>query len=130
MGRSRFVQPDIVRLNLSDGDYIDIKKELNAGESRRVFARLVKDMRAGEKISLEPEQVGLTKIAEYLVGWSFTDQQGRPVEVSEGAIQNLDMDSYVEIREAIDAHEVTVEAERAARKNARAGIPTSAGISA
>jgi len=126
MGRNRFVQPDIVRLDLSDGDFIDIKKELNAGENRRVFARLVKDMRAGEKITLEPEQVGLTKIVEYLIGWSFTDQKGQPVEVSEGAIQNLDQESYTEIVAAIDKHEEQIEAERAAKKREMAGTPTSA----
>jgi hypothetical protein len=130
MGRNRFVTPDIVRLPLSDGDFIDIKKELNAGENRRVFARLVKDMHAGEKIQLEPEQVGLTKVVEYLIGWSFTDGNGKPVDVSEGAIQNLDQDTFTEITKAIDAHEEKMDAERTARKNGTAGILTSAEISA
>jgi hypothetical protein len=129
MGRNRFVQPDIVRLNLSDGDYIDIKKELNAGETRRVFGRLVKDMRAGEAVMLEPEQVGLTKISEYVVGWSFTDADGRPVDVSEGANNNLDQETYKEIADAIDAHEAKITAEREARKNATTGTRSSEAIS-
>jgi hypothetical protein len=128
--RNRFVQPDIVRLDLSDGDFIDIKKELNAGENRRVFARLVKDMRAGEKITLEPEQVGLTKLVEYLVGWSFTDGTGKPVELSEGAIQSLDQETYAEIVAAIDQHETKIEAERADRKKKTTGMHPSEAISA
>jgi hypothetical protein len=130
MGRNRFVQPDIVRLTLSDGDYIDIKKELNAGETRRVFGRMVKDMRAGESAMLDPEQVGLTRIVEYLVGWSFTDGEGRPVDLSEGAINNLDQDTYREIADAIKAHEEKIDAEREARKNGKAGTRPSEAISA
>jgi len=129
MGRNRFVQPDTVRLDLSDGDYIDIKKELNAGENRRVFGRLVKDMRAGEAITLEPEQVGLTKIVEYLIGWSFTDGDGRSVDLSEGAINNLDQDTYREISDAIDSHEAKVISERLSRKNGKAGTLPSEAIS-
>jgi hypothetical protein len=130
MGRNRFVQPDIVRLTLSDGDYIDIKKELNAGETRRVFARLVKDMEAGEKVKLEPEKVGLTKLQEYLVAWSFVDNDGRPVDLTEGAIDNLDQDTYREIADAIEAHETKITAEREARKNTQAGTQPSEAISA
>jgi hypothetical protein len=79
---------------------------------------------------LEPEQVGLTKIVEYLVGWSFTDGEGRPVDLSEGAINNLDQDTYREISEAIDAHEATITAEREARKNGKVGTRPSEAISA
>jgi len=113
----------------ADGAWIDIKKELNAGETRRVFGRLVKDMRAGEAVMLEPEQVGLTKISEYVVGWSFTDAAGRPVDVSEGAINNLDQETYKEIADAIDAHETKMQAEKDARKNYQTGTLTSEAIS-
>lgn len=130
MGRTnRFVKPDIVRLSLSDGDYIDIKRELNAGEQRRVFGRMVKDMPAGEVASLDPEKVGLTKLQEYLIGWSFTDADGKPVDLTEGAIDNLDLETYGEIRKAIDNHESALDAERTARKNEKDGTGTSAPIS-
>jgi hypothetical protein len=124
-----FVQPDIVRITLSDGKYIDIKKELTAYEYRSVFAGLVKDMRAGEKITLDPEKVGITKVMAYLLGWSFTNK-GQPVEISEGAVNNLHRDIYAEISKAIDTHEEQIEAEREARKNEKAGTPPSAAISA
>ncbi len=115
--RCRFVQPDVVRLTLSDGDYIDVKKELNAGEQRRVFSRLVKTMHFSEKPEVDPEQVGLSKVVEYLVGWSFADVSGKPVPVSEAALGNLDGETYGEIVKAIDAHDDAVTAERDARKN-------------
>lgn len=128
MARNRFVRPQTVRLELSDGDWIEVKKELNAGEHRRVFGRLVKDMRAGERAQLDPEQVGLTKVVEYLVAWSLEDN-GKPVEITEGAINSLDAQTFGEIVKAIDEHEARVDAEIEARKNAtdgeKASSPTS-----
>jgi hypothetical protein len=106
---------------LSEGDFIDVKRELTAGEQRMVFSGLVRDMQYGEKIRLVPEQVGLTKLLAYLVGWSFVDADGKPVPVSETAINALDSETYAEMVAVIDAHEVGVEEARAIRKNALAG---------
>lgn len=117
--RSRFVPQDVVRLPLSGGDWIDVKKELNAGEARRVFTKLVKTMHAGEKTELDPEQVGKTKLAEYIVGWSLVDDQDRSVPFSTAALDNLDQDTYTEIMKAVDAHDEAVEKAREERKNDR-----------
>lgn len=128
--RNRFVQPDTIRIDLSDGDFIIIKKELNAGEQRRVFSDFVKEARSGEAFQLDPEKVGLTKILGYLVGWSFVDAEGKPVEVSEGAVKALDIASFREVKDAIDTHDDQIEKDREARKNAMAGTLPSAAISA
>lgn len=117
--RCRFVQPEIVRLSLSDGDFIDVKKELTAGEQRRMFAAMMRDMTPGEKVTLNPELVGRTKLTAYVVGWSFVDAEGKPVPVSDSAIDNLDTDSYAEMVKAIDAHEAAQEAEKG--KNVQSG---------
>lgn len=117
MSRCRFVQPELTRLSLSQGDFIDVKKQLNAGEQRRVFGRMVRDMTPGEKVTLDPEQVGRTKLVEYIVGWSFTGADGQPVPFSESALDNLNTETYAELIKAIDAHETAQEAER---KNAQA----------
>ena len=116
MARSRFVVPDVVRLPLSDGDWIDVKKELNAGEQRRVFTNLVKTMQAGEKPELNPEQVGKTKILEYVVAWSFgTGAQA----FSASALDAIDPDSYAEIMAAVDTHDEAADKARTERKNGR-----------
>ncbi len=119
MGRCRFVQPNLKRLELSDGEWVDVKQELNAGESRRVFARLVKTMHFNEKAEIDPEQVGLSKVVEFIVGWSLTDADGRPVPVSEAAISNMDGETYAEIVAAIDKHEEAGDKAREERKNAK-----------
>jgi hypothetical protein len=121
----RFVHPEVVRLPLSDGDWIEVKKELNAGESRNVFTKLVKSMKAGESAELDPAKVGITRILEYLVAWSFTDASGKAVPVSEAAVNNLRPDAYREVMAAIDAHDKAIEEAQEAEKNAPAGSSTS-----
>jgi hypothetical protein len=129
MGRCRFVQPGIVRLALSDSEWIDVKQELTAGEQRRVMAGYVKEMQAGVRTTLDPELVGKTRLQEYIVGWSFVDFDGKPEPFSASALDHLDMDTYREIDDAIDAHEMQIAARREARKNGPDGGKTSPAIS-
>ena len=114
--RCRFVTPEIVRVPLSDGDFIDLKKTLNAGEYRGILAGTVKDMILGERTVLDPRLVGLTMILAYLFGWSFLDHEGQPVPVSESAILALDIATYTEIEAAVEAHHDANEAVQAALK--------------
>jgi hypothetical protein len=129
MGRCRFVQPGVVRLPLSDGEWVDVKEELNAGEQRHVQAGYVKDMRFGEPATLDPELVGKTKILAYVVKWSLKGFTGEAEPFSEGALDGVDMDTYREIEQAIDAHEAQVSVRRLARKNGQGGETTSSPIS-
>jgi hypothetical protein len=127
--RCRFVQGEITRITLSGGEWIDIKSELNAGEARRVFSSLIKEMNAGERMKLDPDRVGLTKLLGYLVGWSLLNSEGRPEPLDESAIDNLDRDTYAEIVEAVEAHDRACDERRAARKNDRDGETRSSAIS-
>jgi membrane-bound lytic murein transglycosylase MltF len=125
MGRCRFVQPGIVRLSLTDDEWIDVKRELNAGEQRRVMAGYVKEMRSGEAATIDPERVGKTRLLEYIVGWSFTGFTGQPEPFDESALDCLDMDTYNELVDALDAHDAQISAAREARKKNRVGATTS-----
>ena len=40
MARSRFVRPDVTVLHISEGDTLTVKRRLNAGEHRAMFARM------------------------------------------------------------------------------------------
>jgi hypothetical protein len=116
---SRFLKPEVVRLNLTGGDWITIKRELTAGEQRRVFARTAKTVKAGQPIEIDLEKAGLSELAEYLIDWSFTDQDGRPVAIKDmpseyvaDVLNSLDAESYTEITNAINTHQRSVEAEK------------------
>lgn len=119
--RCKFVQPEVVRLPLSDDEWIDIKRELNAGETRRIYTDLITDFRAGEQAKLDPRAVGLTKMLNYIVGWSFCDAQDRPVPFSQAALENLEPGTYKEVNEAVEKHDQAVEKAREERKNGKAG---------
>lgn len=114
MGRLRFVQPKVVRLPLSDGDFVDIKAELTAGEERESYARMTTLLEAGKPAQLDPAEVELATLVAYIVGWSFTDAQGAPVEVSADAMKQLDNDTFTELYKAIEAHEKALVAQKKA----------------
>jgi hypothetical protein len=108
----------------ADADWIDVKKELTAGEHRHIFTGLVKQMHLGEKTELDPDQLGKTKLLEYIVGWSFVGFDGQPEPVSESAIDCLDQDTYAELMAAIDAHEAAETARREDGKKTAATATT------
>ena len=124
MGRYRFVDPEVVRLSLSDGDWIDVKKVLNAGEYRKLLYDQFKDT-AGDKVVIDHAQVGIARVVAYLLGWSFIGKDQRPEpysldqpeDVRRSLIDNLDQATYREVLAAINAHEEREDLELAAKKN-------------
>jgi hypothetical protein len=134
MGRCRVVQPDVVRVQISDGDYLDVKKTLNAGEYRDLIAGMAGVSHFGEKATVDMKKVGITKVLQYLVGWSLVGVDNKPLpydidlpeEARVSALRSLDRETFSEIVEAIDAHESKTETER---KNVPAGAKESPAIS-
>jgi hypothetical protein len=92
------VTPEAVRLPLSDGDFITVKKELNAGE--------------GLDLEAEPAPRTLPVILAYLVGWSFVGADNTPIPYSpmqsvderRATLRNLDTATMDEIVEALAPH--------------------------
>lgn len=125
MAKSWFVKPDLVRLPLSEGNFLDVKRQLTAGEERHIFAGVVKTMTPGQKMELDPEQVGRTKLLEYIVDWggpNLVDDDGRPVPFSGAALDNLPPERYAEIVKVVDDHEAAETMKREAEKNDPAGM--------
>lgn len=108
----RFVQPDIVRLDLSDGDWLDVRRELSNGEVRRAMAKTIKSLRPDGQIEPDLEMLGRAEIASYIVDWSFVDGQDKRVPFSDAALDNLTQDAYNEIDKAVRAHIAKGEEER------------------
>jgi len=113
-----FVAPDTVRLELEEGQWLRVKRRLNAGETRGVFRRLYLQAEDGT-LKLNPDTVGTTLVVAYLVDWSLTDARGEPVVIAqqpaavlEAALDALDPDKFALIKAAVDAHD---ERERLAR---------------
>jgi hypothetical protein len=105
MGRCRFVDPVVVRVDLTDGDWIDVKRDLTTGEQRAMFAQMRSRDRPGAIATIDPSLVTTARLMAYVVGWSFRDRDDRPVPVSVGALDSLDTRTFGELRDALDAHE-------------------------
>lgn len=118
MSRCRVVAPDVVRLPLSDGDVVDVKKVLNAGEYRKLIYDQAKDTPDGPVV--DHSKIGLAKLLAYIVGWSFVGFDGQPIpyrpdepeEIRRATIDSLDQDTYRELIAAVIAHEERDEAQK------------------
>jgi hypothetical protein len=132
---SRFVKPETCTLTLANGDRITVKKQLTCGEQRRAHDRLYVQMADG-RLRVNPLQVGISTIVAYLVDWTLTDDDGQLVPIRglapddlESIIDALDVTSFAEIREAIDAHETAILAAREEKKTPPTTAPASEAIS-
>lgn len=144
MGTSRFVRPDTAILHLSRGDTLTVRRRLNAGEQREAFARIaardergvvITDPETG-RIKVDPFRLRLGQIVAYLVDWSLTDDEGRPIPIRglppdelTSVVDKLFPEDQAELYDAIDAHESRMVAERQAEKNGPDGASKSPAIS-
>jgi hypothetical protein len=127
---SRVVRPETDKLPISDGDWVLVKRRLNHGETQKMFARRYLSDAFGNRVNLE--LAGMEKVTAYLLDWSLTDLEDKPLVIRdksidevESAINAIDPESFAEIRAAIDAHELAQAIKRAEEKKLRAGAHAS-----
>lgn len=113
MGKNRFVTPDTARVELSDGDWIEIKERLTYGEQQRLAGGALTRMSGtgyGAAIDLDFERYNLLRMETWLVDWSFVGANGKPVKLSRAAIAALDPETAAEIDAALTKHIEEIEA--------------------
>jgi hypothetical protein len=130
----RVRKPETVKLEISRGDWLLVKKHLTAGERRKMFGLMV--ARGISDPSLDPSRVGLSKMITYMLDWSFTDADGKPLpmqdqpaDVVEKSLDAIDGEDFTEVLKAIEAHDTAMEQERAEEKNDRDGANVSSATS-
>jgi len=126
--RSRFVQPHTDVLTLPNGDTLIVKRRLNIGEQResyRACSTLTEDGDGSVKRVPDPHLIGIAKVAAYLVDWNLAGDdapvRGLDFQARFALLDNLEPEDFYEIKDAIDAHEAAMIAERVAEKNGQAG---------
>lgn len=134
MGRCRVVLPETARLDISDGDWLDVKKTLTYGDRQKMMGALVKELRADGRMTPDLEMVGTSQILAYLVDWSLVDPRGKQIAIDTearklAAINSLDEDTVKEITAAIDAHIEAMEAEQDTAKKRKDGENASSATS-
>lgn len=103
-----FVAPESARLDIGDGHWVDVKRELSYGDMQKVASRSRADLTLSD----------LNLVAAYLLDWSLLDERGQPVPVDTdaakgAALQALSLPAFRAIADAIDTH---VQAVVAAKK--------------
>jgi hypothetical protein len=113
MARNRFPIPTVERLPLSEGDFIEVKRELSVGEEKDVTLLAMREISQEDgtvKFRPDYQLMPFAKAVIYLVSWSFHNAKG-PVKLEDdqkkrlAQLRALDSESWDEIQQAIDAHE-------------------------
>lgn len=104
MARCRVVHPDVIRLPVSDGDWIDVKRELTAGEYHAFLLDL-------------SDRKPFAKILAYVLAWSFVGLEGQPLPYAglseddrRDIVRSLDKATVRELIATLDRHEVAQDA--------------------
>ena len=119
MGRNRFVSNEIVRLELSDDDWIEVKKRLSYAEQQRLATGAFSRMGMADKeieLKMDSEAFNCQRFLIWIVDWSFVNAKGKQVSVTLDAIKQLDPDTAAEIDDALAVHIEAVAAEKNAPK--------------
>lgn len=121
---SRMHRPETVKIDLTQGDWILVKKYLTAGEQRAIYSGMLRA--DGERVDLS--RIQLSKMVGYLLDWSITDADDKPVVIRnassdavESMLNALDYESFVEISTAISEHEQAMSDALAQEKKSRTG---------
>lgn len=138
MPRIRFVTPDTRRLDIGDGDWIEVKKRLTNGELRKAQASAIKTVQgfgADAKYTPDSDVLGKAEVLAYLLDWSLLGIDGKKVRIDKedakrSAIDNLDPEDFDIISKAVAKHVEEMEAERAEAKKTQSGSDGSRAISA
>ena len=128
---TRYRKQEEMRVELSEGDWLLVRKHLTAGEERDAHARVIKagTFKHGEKPELDLEHLGIAQAVSYLIDWSLTDADDKPIKIRDqpyafvaAALRNQTPESLREILEAIQAHDAAMTAEREHEKKLPAGV--------
>jgi hypothetical protein len=136
----RFVKPESIRLPLPDGDWIQVKVRLNAGEYRAFIMQSSKATTApcpscgfqSDDLVFDALKYPVELAAAYLLDWSFTmNGQVVPIaqqsgEVIRSALDNLEPEDFKLVWQAIEAHKDRQDLARAQEKKRQASATSSA----
>jgi hypothetical protein len=89
-----FVYDEVNRIEFDDGEWVDIKQQMNYGDQQRLAASYVKagrKLRADEDTDLELdlEAGNLTLLLINIKAWSFKDSNGKIAPINKETIGNL-----------------------------------------
>jgi len=130
MARNRLGTTEVDRIHLSDGDWIEVKRDLNNGDMKRLEeAGLAPPVRLNDGSITRPidwSRYEIERAAIFITDWSFRGPDDKPLPLKSGngmvmssALQAIDTESFDEINAAILRHTIARAAEKKAQREAR-----------
>lgn len=120
-----FVAPETVRIDLPEGEWIEVKKELTKGEKDKANAMLIKEVRGDGRMTPDFEMMSKAEAFAYLVDWSLKNGDTKIAIDSDAdrlsALNAMSVEGFDIISEAIAAHVKALESERPTKKATRGG---------
>ena len=109
-----FVEPNTVRLELSDGEWVEVKEELTYGEQQRLsnaaMTRFQDASAPTPRIELDFERYQIIRLKTWLTDWSAKGRDGKSIKITDESIRALRSDMAAEIDQALTAHIEALEA--------------------
>src|SRR5688572_26780247 len=112
------------RLELSDGDWIEVRDRITYGAKQRLDSVSIRSMVQGDgpaKIDLDMSTFRIERMVAYIVGWSARKPDGSPAKPDRDSFAALSEQAADEINEVLDRH---IEARAEEAKQADGGNPT------
>ena len=120
----RIVPRQTTRLDLGDGDYIEVKNGLSKGDFRKVLERLPQDFSGDDSFTpSEADEFTIGVFNALVVSWSAVDEEGKAIPATEESYLNvLDRETATRVDTVLFEHfnslDVT-EAQRTKSQKAR-----------
>lgn len=135
MPKFRGVKTDTVRLPLTGGDWIDVRRELTIGESRRIYSEAYRAT-DGNNVTVDAQIAAFARAASWITAWSLLGPDGMAIAWPVGIplrkkieiLERLDVETMLEIEAAIATHERAQEQAKNATGEV-ASVPTSPSVS-
>jgi hypothetical protein len=102
MPRQAFVEPSTVKLELAEGDWVEVKRELTYGEQLQLQESSSETDEAG-KYHLDVSNFYVNRMVAWVVDWSFEDADGAVV-VTPDAVRALRGEIAAEINIALNKY--------------------------
>ncbi len=107
MGRIRVAPTDVEKLPLSDGDWIEVKRDLNNGDVKKleVAGQKPPTMVDGQVVyPIDWEVYEIERDLIYITDWSLTGLDDKVLKVGRDALRAITPEDFQEIHDAITKH--------------------------
>ena len=106
MGRDWCVEPETDKVELTEGEWVRVKRELNYGEFRKFKKEAgISLTHAATQFTLDKLwEIGSVLILAYAVDWSVKDKDGVKKEITDEVIEAMRPDVVFEIAVAVAGH--------------------------